>query len=57
MSRAIADYAMLSDCHTAALVSLDGAVEWLCLPRFDSASLFARLLDDDAGHWILQPKA
>lgn len=56
MSRALTDYALLSDCHSAALVSTDGTVEWLCLPRFDSPSVFARLLDDQGGHWLLRPK-
>jgi GH15 family glucan-1,4-alpha-glucosidase len=49
----IADYALLSDCNSAALVDRDGAVEWLCLPRFDSPALFARILDRAAGHWSL----
>lgn len=49
----IADYALLSDCTSAALVDRDGAVEWLCLPRFDSPALFARILDPSAGHWSL----
>ncbi len=51
----IEDYALLSDCHTAALVSRDGSVDWLCFPRFDAPSLLARLLDDDAGHWSIRP--
>ncbi|WP_067172900.1 glycoside hydrolase family 15 protein [Microtetraspora niveoalba] len=51
----IADYAMLSDRHSAALVSKDGAVDWLCLPRFDSPSVFAAMLDDDAGSWSIRP--
>ncbi len=49
----IADYAMLSDRHSAALVSRAGSIDWLCCPRFDSASLFGRLLGDDAGHWSI----
>ena len=50
----IGSYGFLSDCHTAALVSYDGAVEWLCLPRFDSPSAFAALLDRGAGHFKLE---
>ncbi len=51
----IASYGFLSDCHTSALVSLFGAVEWLCVPRFDSPSAFAALLDRGAGHLKLAP--
>jgi len=52
----IGSYGFLSDCHTAALVSFGGAVEWLCFPRFDSPSVFAALLDRGAGHTVLRPK-
>jgi alpha,alpha-trehalase len=51
--RPIADYALLSDCHSAALVSRAGSIDWLCFPRFDSPSLFARLLDAEGGHWSI----
>src|SRR5688572_4930599 len=49
----IADYALLSDCHSAALVSRHGTIEWLCLPRFDAPSVFGMMLDGEAGHWSL----
>jgi GH15 family glucan-1,4-alpha-glucosidase len=51
----IADHALLSDCHSAALVTVHGSVDWLCFPRFDSPSVFGRLLDDTAGHWSVRP--
>jgi GH15 family glucan-1,4-alpha-glucosidase len=53
----IADYAMVSDCRSAGLVSKAGSVDWLCFPRFDSPSVFGRLLDADAGHWSITPTA
>ena len=53
-STPIADYAMLSDRHSAALVSRDGSIDWLCMPRFDSGSVFARLLGDDGGYWSIR---
>jgi alpha,alpha-trehalase len=54
-STPIADYGLLADCNTAALVSRAGAVDWLCLPRYDSPALFARVLGPDAGHWSIRP--
>jgi GH15 family glucan-1,4-alpha-glucosidase len=52
----IGSYGFLSDCHTAALVSFGGNVEWLCFPRFDSPSAFGALLDREAGHMLLRPR-
>ncbi|MDT7847158.1 glycoside hydrolase family 15 protein [Streptomyces justiciae] len=52
----IEDYALIGDEQTAALVGKDGSVDWLCLPRFDSAACFARLLGDESnGHWRIAP--
>jgi GH15 family glucan-1,4-alpha-glucosidase len=53
--RPISDYALISDCQSAALVSREGSVDWLCFPRFDRPSTFARLLDQGAGHWSIRP--
>jgi GH15 family glucan-1,4-alpha-glucosidase len=51
----IADYGLLADCTSAALVSRAGSVDWLCLPHYDSPAVFARLLDPAAGHWSITP--
>lgn len=51
----IGDYALLSDCNGAALVGRNGSIDWLCFPRFDGSSVFAGLLDDDGGRWLIRP--
>src|SRR5467141_3471477 len=51
----IADYAFLSNCHTGALIAPDGAIDWLCVPRFDSPTIFASLLDRRAGSFRFGP--
>jgi GH15 family glucan-1,4-alpha-glucosidase len=51
----IADYGFLSDCETCALLAPNGNIEWLCLPRFDSPSVFGAILDRDAGGFRLGP--
>ena len=51
----IAEYAFLSNCHTGALIAPDGAIDWLCVPRFDSPSVFGSLLDREAGFFRFGP--
>jgi len=52
----IEDYAVIGDCRTTALVCRDGSIDWLCVPRFDSAACFTALLGDKSnGRWLVQP--
>ena len=54
----IEDFALIGDCETSALVGLDGCIDWLCWPRFDSPACFAALVgDDENGHWRIAPLA
>ena len=55
LSTPIADYGLLADCNGSALVDRAGSIDWLCMPRYDSGAIFARLLDPDAGHWSIRP--
>jgi GH15 family glucan-1,4-alpha-glucosidase len=55
--RRIEDYAIIGDCKTAALVAINGSIDWLCWPRFDSGACFAAMLgDSEHGRWLIAPK-
>ena len=57
MALRIEDYALLGDCKSAGLVGLDGSIDWLCWPRFDSPACFAALLgDSENGRWLIRPR-
>jgi alpha,alpha-trehalase len=56
-SQPIANYGLMADCNSAALIDRDGSIDWLCLPRYDADAVFARILDRDGGHWSIRPAA
>ena len=53
--RPIEDYALIGDCRACALVSGEGSIDWLCLPRFDSPAIFASLIHSDGGRFAIRP--
>src|SRR6186997_2548446 len=56
MNTPLEQYALIGDCETAALVSLEGSIDWLCWPRFDSGACFAALLGEpEHGRWLITP--
>ncbi len=58
MSQKIEDYALIGDCHTAALVGKDGSIDWLCWPDFSSSACFAAMLGDESnGYWSIRPES
>src|SRR5688500_470215 len=51
----IAEYGLLADCNSSALVDRGGSLDWMCLPRYDSDAIFSRILDPAGGHWSIRP--